>query len=217
MRPKPILFAGPSLVGLNADVTAEFDVRPPVRRGDIDQLAKNMAPSNVVVIIADGMFHDYPSVGHSEIRNAIRMGRQMWGVSSMGAIRAAELRTFGMIGYGCVYRHFASDPEFTDDEVALLHLGEPPYILVSEPLIHIRVFLDYVCSSGAIASTTQSKILSELKSLWFGDRTLSLLGDLLKRDALWPEERIEAELRSFQRFRIKNQDLDALLRARPWN
>jgi len=74
----------------------------------------------------------------------------------MGAIRASEMIPAGMKGYGLVFNHFANDPDFRDDEIALLHEVKNPYTPVSKPLIHIRYFLDHLLNERQI--TIREKI-----------------------------------------------------------
>ncbi len=102
--------------------------------------------------IVDGQFLRCLSVGHAEIRLAIAKSWQVWGLSSMGAIRACEMKHLGMRGYGEVYQWYCRDECFRDDEVALMHRPNPPYDAVSEPLIHIRVWLQELVKNPAFAA-----------------------------------------------------------------
>ena len=56
--------------------------------------------------IVDGLFGNFPAVWHKEILFAIASGVEVSGAASMGALRAAELSRFGMIGSGRIYRMF---------------------------------------------------------------------------------------------------------------
>ena len=100
-----IMFAGPTLARLGDPRVAEragFDVRSPVRRGDIAALL-DKTPG--VLVVVDGVFNQSLAVGHAELRSAIAAGWQVFGLSSMGAVRAFEMRNLGMIGFGRVYGH----------------------------------------------------------------------------------------------------------------
>jgi len=215
MRRNIVLFAGPSLVGLDNATFSGITLYPPVLRGDVQRLVE-IEKSPGVMIIADGIFHSYPSVGHAELRLAINSGWDVWGVSSMGAIRAAEMRGLGMNGFGRVYEHFANDPDFTDDEVALLHRADSPYTAVTEPLVHVRYFLDTLVFRQSILSSESSAVLFELKQLWFGYRSLALLERLLSIHTSMESSAISAELRDFYQYRLKTQDLAGLLKLQPW-
>ncbi len=56
------------------------------------------------LLLIDGYFHQVPSVQHKEILYALHQGLAVFGCSSMGALRAAELADFGMVGIGRVFR-----------------------------------------------------------------------------------------------------------------
>jgi len=208
------LFAGPSLHGVDRELLSTGVVlRPPVKRGDIERLVKESSPSNLAIV--DGVFHAHPAVGHAEILEAVRAGWRIWGLSSMGAIRACEMDKLGMIGFGEVYRQFAGDPDMSDDEVTLMHQAETPFYSLSEPLIHIRVFLRNCNAKGLITLEQEHKIISLLKNMWYGYRTLETLENaLLDLDIKKP--RIDQALYNFSTCRIKNLDLIDFLTSQPW-
>jgi hypothetical protein len=178
-----------------------FGLYPPVKRGDLVELLDKGFIGRVV--IADGVFHQVLSVGHREIINVIKRGCEVIGLSSMGAIRAFELRDYGMRGYGRVYRQFFEVEDFMDDEVALLFEPTPPYRTLSEPLVHFRECLNHLLSEGKVTNEAQETILDKLKELYFGERTIQLFEQLLRTHSDVPIGVISA----FDRFRIKSLDL----------
>ncbi|MFU2328430.1 TfuA-like protein [Pseudomonas sp. NFX98] len=209
------LFAGPSLQGIDKKLlcVSGLVLCPPIKRGDIEHLVAHSAPSNLAIV--DGVFHAHPAVGHSEILDALKAGWRIWGLSSMGAIRACEMEKLGMKGFGEVYRLFASDPELSDDEVTLLHQAQEPYLSLSEPLIHIRQFLRQWTSEQIITQTQEEHILCYLKNMWYGYRTL----DLLKKSLLTlsiDEKQIDSAIANFSAHRIKTRDLTNFLVLQPW-
>lgn len=189
-------------------------LHPPAKRGDINALCSAVhAP---IVAIADGVFHHCPAVGHAEIRDAIRAGATVWGLSSIGAIRAAEMSHLGMRGFGKAYASFVADPDLADDEVALLHSSEPPYFAITEPLLHLRHFIWSRVANGTLASNAATKIESQLRDCWFGHRTLEVLSEMLKSlgsGILMSAESLDVAI---EPFRIKNDDLDHFISSRPW-
>jgi hypothetical protein len=211
------MFAGPSFCG-NEELIAKAreiaEIRSPVQRHDITKLVATQQPG--VVIIVDGYFQQCLSVGHAEIRAAVSAGWSVWGLSSLGAIRAYEMRDLGVKGYGRVYRCFYEHEDFRDDEVALIHEPEPPYRAFSEPLVHIRFFLRELLSLGLLTATLENRILASLMSMWFGDRTLELLRSYLLELAPQEATAIENVFRNFQSFRVKYHDLSDFIRERPW-
>ncbi len=210
----PVVFAGQSSVGLPAALREGLAWRPPARRGDVAQLVAQAEPG--VLVLADGFFGFEPAVGHSELVAALDAGWQVWGCSSMGAIRAWELRDEGMRGHGWVYMQFAAHEDFTDDDLALLHLPAPPWDAFSEPLVNIRHALWERGAGLGIGPATQRRLVEGLQSQWFGERTLELVLDLLVGPLDVPAPAALALLAHLQRRRIKNLDLHDLLRRRPW-
>lgn len=203
-----ILFAGPSLNSESKHLIQSgcIDLRPPVQRGDIAALTQNMAPGSLTIV--DGVFHQVLSVGHEEILNAIEKGWNVHGLSSMGAIRAYELRNFGMNGYGDVYQRFFSTEDFQDDELALLHQPEPPYLAFSEPLIHFRYCVEKLVLKELLTSKDGSAIIGKLKGWYFGERTIEAFELLLKHYL-----RVTTPIISdFDQYRIKQHDLVSYLR-----
>jgi hypothetical protein len=217
MNMKLHLFVGPTasdiehILGELADVV----VHSPVKRGDIKTLITEQATPAVIAIV-DGTFHSFPSVGHSEIRHAIQAGWKIWGLASMGAIRASEMKHLGMYGYGVVYGHYANDPEFDDDEVTLVHEIEPPFRALSEPMIHIRGFIDALLRMKKISKVSADAIINSLKERWYAERTLQSLRKLLIETGEMPPVEIDDALRDFKAFRIKNQDLKSFLASGCW-
>ena len=211
------LFAGPSLspAGRLVARTRGVTILPPVVRGDIEHLTAKSVPATIV--IADGRFGNVRSVGHAELRQALARDWNVWGLSSMGAIRAFELREFGMRGYGRVFSLFCRFRDFQDDEVALLHSTEPPYRAGSEPLLHLRVALRDMLRSQAINWRTKHRIIKQLKTLWFGHRTLTLFKALL-RDETFGDRwlTVSKSIKNFERYRIKEHDLTKFLLRSVW-
>ena len=211
--PDCIVFAGPSLPPAGIRGTGVM-LRAPARRGDIAALIARRRPG--VMALADGVFHQTLAVGHAELREAVGIGWQVWGLSSLGAIRACEMRHLGVRGYGAVYDRFVADDMFSDDEVALVHAPDPPYRAISEPLIHIRVALEALSASAVLTTGQRRTLTSRLKRLWYGERTLGRLrAEIL---AMQPTARtpIDRWLAGFERFRIKTLDLERFLAERPW-
>ena len=214
-NPNCWLFAGPTLNGSASLIqSARVKVLPPVKRGDVDRLIARRRLG--VIAIVDGQFHQCLSVGHAEIRSAIGRGWQVWGLSSMGAIRACEMRHMGMLGYGKVYDWFCNDADFRDDEVAVTHLPGPPYLPLSEPLIHIRLWLRELVRTGLISPREEKRLLKKLMSMWFGDRTLLQAREMIVQLQPKHAANVDETLQNFDRYRLKSHDLLNFLREQPW-
>lgn len=213
------LFAGPSMYGSAIRTQCDSAVRwlPPVKRGDIARICDGQKEPGVIAI-ADGTFHSYPSVSHEEIREAMELGWHIFGLCSMGAIRAAEMWHLGMIPFGKVASLYCAKPDTPDDEVCLLHESTPPYKHLSEPLVHIREFMSFAVSEGALAANQANDVLATLSNLWYGHRTLGAVERemLARMDAAEMPGSVEKALTAFDRFRLKQQDLLSFINLAPW-
>ena len=69
----------------------------------------------------------------------------------MGALRAAELDSFGMVGIGAIYRAYRDGVLEDDDEVAVAHrTAEEGFAPTSEPMVDIRWTLEAAALAGVI-------------------------------------------------------------------
>lgn len=164
-----IVFAGPSIAG--TDVADTVEVRPPVQQGDV-YLATLDAPRAIGII--DGYFEGVPSVWHKEILWALTQGIAVLGASSMGALRAAELDGFGMIGVGAIYEAFRSGALEDDDEVALLHgPAEMGYPTLSLAMVNLRATVSAARQASVISADEESSLIAEAKNQFYKTRTWS--------------------------------------------
>ncbi|MFB4309579.1 TfuA-like protein [Actinomadura sp. GTD37] len=191
-------------------------VLPPVRRGDVAALIEgtNAEPGDLVIV--DGRFGDVLAVGHREILAALDAGWRVWGLASMGAIRAAELSSHGMRGFGVVYRRFA-DQMIPDDEVAVLHGPAPDYRPLSEAMIDLRSFLGHLAGRGILQPQQADEVAALLASRWFGERTTAVLVELCGQVAgphVMPG--VREALQSLARHRVKSADLLGFFHAESW-
>lgn len=212
-----VLHVGPS--GWGVDVAGLFTdglIRPPIRRGDAQALLAEFPNQPGRLLVVDGTYFDFPAVGHIELRSLIEAGWSVWGACSMGAARAYEMRDMGMRGFGRAYEEFFKHEDFQDDEIALLHGAEEPFIPLTEPLLHLRGALDLLVSQGRIEPRARDGMISKLKGMWFGDRSLAKTRAMLAQEeggASIGGAEMEAVVEA---SRVKKQDLQAFLRQKPW-
>ena len=211
------VFAGPSVHGVDPGLLSAQGVslQAPARRGDIDRLIEANATVGVIVL-ADGVFQSAPAVSHAELCRALDRDWQVWGVSSLGAIRAFEMRGEGMRGHGYVYEQFLTHEDFTDDELCLLHLPEPPYTPLTEALVNVRYALACQGDTLGITAPARQRVITGLQALWFGDRTPERLLAQLTGDAGITPTAAQGLLRWLTDHRVKTIDLQTLLTLRPW-
>lgn len=207
------LFGGPSLydqAGLRVAIPPKIVVLPPASRGSISELLR-FSPASKIVLI-DGVFHHDLAVGHAELRRALQSGWRIWGLASMGAVRAYEMRMLGMHGYGEVYGRFLWENDFQDDEVALLHTQGPPYRPISEPLVHLRNALHIWRQRSWIKARHADEIAAHFKSLWYGERHIRRFQECVLSAALSVHHAaLLDDLRNFDHFRTKLHDVRSFL------
>jgi hypothetical protein len=211
------LYAGPSAYGLPRAplLRGRTDLRPPVQRGDIDLLVQAKRPG--VLVICDGMFHSVPAVSHAEICGALDAGWQVWGVSSIGAIRAHEMRHEGMHGHGWVYERFTRFADFTDDELCLQHLPFAPYQPLTEALVNLRHALAQQGAAHGISLRVARALLDTFSERWFGERSPQAMGAWLQAEGGIDQAAVAHFLAWLAEHRIKSIDLEQLMHLRPWD
>jgi hypothetical protein len=158
------VFAGPTLAHDEArELLPGCRVHPPIRFGDL--LRIDVTAGDVVAII-DGYFHQAPAVRHQELLAAIDAGVVVYGSSSMGALRAAELSSAGMRGCGEVFDLYAGGVIDGDDEVTVAHLGvEDGFRSVTTALVDIRRHCEDACALGVIDRPQAGWIVAAARTL----------------------------------------------------
>ncbi len=168
-----VVFLGPSIDRESARAILDVEYRPPAARGDIELAARHGAE---IICLIDGVFFQECAVSHREILFALRSGVTVVGSSSMGALRAAELDTFGMLGVGEIYRAFRDGRLVADDEVALV-FDPDTWVPLSEPMVNIRATLSRAEKEGIIDEKCAEMIIKAGRSLYFPDRTYDSVAD----------------------------------------
>jgi hypothetical protein len=164
-----VIFTGPSLLPDSACEILDARCLPPVSQGDVYREALK-APE--VIGIVDGYFRSVPSVWHKEILWALSRGISVYGSASMGALRAAELQPFGVIGVGWVYEAFRDGVLTDDDEVAVEHGPEGlGYACTSEAMVNIRRTLESAEHANIISNEIRLNLQSIAKSLYYPKRS----------------------------------------------
>jgi hypothetical protein len=135
------------------------------------------------ICLIDGYFGDVPSVWHKEILFAMKMGVRVFGSSSIGALRAAELHQFGMVGFGWVYRAYRRGILQDDDEVCVLHaVPELHFEALSEAMVNIRYSLRRMSRLGLITRQAELSIVAFLKDVHFSKRDISAIRNAFERE-----------------------------------
>jgi len=163
------IFIGPTISASEAEREVDAHFLPPVKQGDFYRVALK---SPRVIGIIDGHFEQVPAVWHKEILWAMSRGIYVFGASSMGALRAAELWQFGMEGVGRIFEAYRDGVLVDDDEVALRH-GPPEtgYVALSEPMVNVRATLQAAKDGGIASESTCEGLVRIAKKFFYPERS----------------------------------------------
>ncbi|MEO1084838.1 MAG: TfuA domain-containing protein [Acidobacteriota bacterium] len=178
-----IVFAGPCLPRELDDrwrrALDGFEIQPPAQRGDV---LRALGRRPAAIVLLDGLYYSVPSVTHKELLYALDSGVRVVGAGSMGALRAAEMAAYGMVGLGRVFECFHAGELDGDDEVAMLHgLPEHGYRAVTLALVEVRHALAEALSARGLPPADGDAFLDAAKALPFTERTPARLRSLLER------------------------------------
>jgi hypothetical protein len=193
---RAVIFLGPTLALEEAREVLDATYLPPASQGDVFR-AVATSDADVVGII-DGNFSEVPAVWHKELLWAMSQGVRVIGAASMGALRAAELADFGMIGEGRVFAAYRSGvlapyeaPFEDDDEVAVVHapaeLGHRP---LSDALVDIRCTVARAAQEGVISAALRDRLVQLGKARFYPERSYDALIADAER-AGWPPDELQ--------------------------
>ena len=130
----------------------------------------------------------------------------------MGALRAAELEKDGMIGIGKIFQAYKSGNVDSDAEVAMIFSAKD-YMPLSEPLIHIRFFVQDMIQKQVLSNGEGSTILEVSKNIYFPSLSFSKVFD--KIQCCINNEKIEYMKNYYnshkEEYNIKKKDAKELL------
>ena len=170
MRNDIVIFRGPSISFKETKKHLDAICLPPAKQGDMYKAYLKYRPKAMGLI--DGNFECVPSPWHKEILYLMSKGVIVYGASSMGALRAAELDKCGMIGIGKVYQMYANGNIEDDDEVAIMHApAELDYKPVSLAMVDIRQTLFKAVTEGVIDPDFKEQMQAFYKAQFYKDRT----------------------------------------------
>ena len=166
-----VIFLGPTLPVAEAEKICPASYFPPAGRGDVYKAAI-AKPAPKAIAIIDGLFAQQASVNHKEILWTMAQGIHVFGSSSMGALRAAELAEFGMIGVGQTFEQLKSYEIEDDDEVAIAHGPEDTgYIPLSDAMVDMRAMFKAALDEQVISAKTERLLLQASKDTFYTERT----------------------------------------------
>src|SRR5450432_319681 len=168
-----VIFAGPTVSRREIESAIDATVCGPAKRGDV-YLAAKRRPRAIAII--DGTFDQTPAVWHKEILWALSLGIEVFGSSSMGALRAAELSAFGMSGVGEIFEAFASGDLTKDDHVVVAHADEETgFRALSEAFVNLRWSLRAAEKGGVLGRGTRERMEEAADRTFYADRSFPRL------------------------------------------
>ena len=189
-----LVFIGPTLGAAEAKARLpDATILPPVAVGELLRLIRRRGLRRIAIV--DGYFERMAAVWHKEILCALEQGIAVWGASSMGALRAAELAPFGMIGVGQIYRAFARGALIADDEVAVAHLpADYGYRATSDALVNLR---DGIARAPMLTNPVRARLVELARLRFYRERSWDQLiadaraaglpANQLAKLAAWPK------------------------------
>ena len=166
-----VVFLGPSLDPKEAQSYFQARYLPPIRRGDLPRV---IAEGARAVGIIDGEFSQSLAVSVMEVSAALRQGVRIWGAASMGALRAAECQSLGMVGVGWIFEKYVDGSLKADDEVALL-FDPVSHRAMTIPLVNVRWSIEIAIEEGLISKGSEAAVIEVARSIRFSERTYKSL------------------------------------------
>lgn len=167
------VFVGPTLDLAQAKAAhSTVDFHPPIKHGDIFRLGPR---SGDTLLIIDGLYHQSFALRHKELLHVLQQGVRVIGAASIGALRAAELDRFGMVGIGSVYLSYKSGAITGDDEVAVGQGPAPMYAATSIPLVNLRAMILVAESAGVVDRAEGLRTLELVREIYYPQRSQAAL------------------------------------------
>jgi hypothetical protein len=193
-------------------VLPDAHVAPPVQRGDILSDIEDGVNS---ILILDGLFHQALSVSPSEIMDALRRGIRVFGASSMGALRAAELEAYGMVGVGEIFERIRNDGAFRDDFLGQVFIdGWPQIREASVTYVEFEINLKLLLRRRRISRATYERLSALYAELHYAERNLPALAARVRSECRNPDQLLNAAAQALSTMtRPKYRDARKALRA----
>lgn len=190
------VFVGPTLSRAEPQLSAPgIRLWPPARHGDL--FHATIRNGDTVVLI-DGVYHQAPALRHKEILAAMGRGVHVIGAASIGALRAAELAPYGMLGVGTVYTAYRCGDITADDEVAVGQAPDGQWEALTWPLVNLRSVLRVAQEAGILDSARAHVLLEAWRAVYYPQRTAAAVGAVCRWQgessfARWLAEQLERE------------------------
>lgn len=179
-KEKVLIFTGPSLDQESIrEVLPEAIILPPARQGDIISNMMEYEPTHVLLI--EGAFHQSLSVWHKELAWALQIPgvKGVYGAASMGALRAADLADFGMIGSGKIFHWYYEGVTYDESEVAAVYSETAKgFVSYTVPLVNVRGALLKAIELELLKPEAAEEIFAKARAIHWTERTKRALDNL---------------------------------------
>ncbi|MFD4560522.1 TfuA-like protein [Streptomyces sp. NPDC058469] len=223
------VFAGPTITPARIRaILPEAVLHLPIRHGDVLRLGLTAEDR---ILIIDGLWHQSLPVRHKEILMLLAEGVEVFGAASMGALRAAELAPYGMVGIGRIFEDFRDGRLDADDEVAVLQ--GPDGRALTQALVNLRCGFQRAAAAGHITDDEATALTETACAIPYTRRTWTALGrtvgelglhtayenaDIWRCSNSYDQKREDAEaaLRLLSRATSASRTTTSGWRAEPW-
>lgn len=205
-----VVFTGPSLSHADGkELFPEATFLPPAERGDVYRAWHRGAR---FIGVIDGYFEHRLSIWHKEALWVLSQGCNLYGAASMGALRAAELSPFGMVGVGRIFEQFSSGELEDDDEVAIVHDAvEQDFRPLSDALCNIRATLASAHAAGAVDAEGVRELICLAQGTFYAERSMLSLLEVAQRHGRVALDGLRAWLREHPPVNQKRLDARAMI------
>lgn len=166
------VFCGPSLPTEDRVSAAGVYYLPPAARGDV---ARSAGQYDALLLI-DGVFHHDLAPSPKECYDAAQRTR-CFGASSMGALRAAECRSYGFTPLGIIARWYICGVVDGDDEVAVL-VDPRTQRALSVPSVNVRYVARLAARRGVLSEREAGALVDGARDVFYAERTWDHVIDL---------------------------------------
>ncbi len=196
------IFLGPSLSHESAQKILPARYLAPIQRGALSRAIKESAK---IIGIIDGSFYRTYAVSPFEIISGLRAGIKFFGASSMGALKAVECESFGMVGIGQIFQWYRSGKIEAEDEVAMVF--DPDTLKpLSVPFVNMRYAFSFAETEGLLTRSEKNFLLRSAKKIYFPERSYEKMFAIAKTKG-FPSSKIQ-KLNKY--VKNKARDLKAL-------
>ena len=165
-RKKTVIFGGPSLTLVKSKALNYFEFRPPIKRGDLISIL-DAGGKKPIVLITDGVFGSSLAITPNECIEYIDKGGLLFGSSSIGALRAADCFTRGMVGIGDIFMAYHLGYYHSESDVAVVY-DQNSFEEITYSYAHIDNILKILLREKLITSIIFRKIGKQIKKIvWY--------------------------------------------------